>query len=68
VPLTSKIDVLLAGEFVLKDWKSSGLNVRSVVKRGLFTVHQNLIIKTLGSLSTQDAGDLERSLRAWLGL
>ena len=68
VPITSKTDVLLAGEFVINDWKGAGLNVVSAVKRGLFTIHQNLIIKTVGSISAQDAGELERSLRAWLGL
>jgi len=68
VPITSKTDVLLAGEFVMNDWKGAGLNVVSAVKRGLFTIHQNLIIKTVGSISAQDAGELERSLRAWLGL
>ncbi|MEK6335924.1 MAG: type II toxin-antitoxin system PemK/MazF family toxin [Acidobacteriota bacterium] len=68
VPLTSKTDVHLGGEFVMKDWKGAGLNVVSAVKRGVFTIHQNLIIKTVGSISAQDASELERSLRAWLGL
>lgn len=68
VPLTSKTDVLLAGEFVINDWKGAGLNVISAVKRGLFTIHQDLIIKSVGSLAAQDASDLEHSLRAWLGL
>jgi mRNA interferase MazF len=68
VPLTSKTDELLAGEFVMEDWKSAGLNVVSAVKRGLFTAHQNLIIKTIGKISSKDSNELERSLRAWLGL
>ena len=68
VPLTSKTDALLGGEFVMKDWKSAGLNVVSAVKRGLFTTHQNLIIKTIGRISSQDSSELESSLRAWLGL
>ncbi len=68
VPPTSKTDALLAGEFVMNDWKGAGLNVVSAVKRGLFMIHKNLIIKTVGSISDQDAGELERSLRAWLGL
>jgi mRNA interferase MazF len=68
VPLTSKTDALLTGEFVINDWQGAGLNVISAVKRGLFTIHQNLIIKTVGSVSAQDAGELESSLRAWLGL
>ena len=42
VPLTSKVSSLLAGEFVLTDWKRAGLNVTSAAKRGLYTVHQSL--------------------------
>jgi len=52
----------------MKDWKEAGLNVISAVKRGVFTIHQDLIIKTVGRISAQDASELERSLRAWLGL
>ena len=36
--LTSKTSRLLTGEFVLGEWKTSGLNVASAVKRGLFTI------------------------------
>ena len=68
VPLTSKLPALQAGEFVLADWGDAGLNVQSAVKRGLFTVQQNLIAKSIGKLSDADAGSLENSLRQWLGL
>ena len=68
VPLTSKVSPLLAGEFVLTNWKAAGLNVPSAAKRGLYTVHQNLIIKSIGGLSGADTGSLENSLRDWLGL
>ena len=68
VPLTSKTDAPLAGEFVLSDWKAAGLNVMSTIKRGIITIHQYLIIKTVGKVSAQDAADLDYSLRAWLGL
>ena len=68
VPLTSKTASLLAGEFVLADWQQAGLNVESAVKRGLYTVQQNLIVKTIGKLSAADQGALERSVRGWLGL
>jgi mRNA interferase MazF len=68
VPLTSKTDRLHQGEFVMKDWRSAGLNVASAVKRGIFTIQQDLIIKQVGSISSQDAHELEESLRAWLGL
>jgi mRNA interferase MazF len=39
VPLTSKTDRLLDGEFSLADWQGAGLNAASVVKRGLCTIH-----------------------------
>ena len=68
VPLTSKVDALLSGEFVMNDWNSAGLNVVSAVKRGLFTAHQSLIVKTIGRISSRDSNMLERSLQAWLGL
>ena len=68
VPLTSKVSPLLAGEFVLADWKAAGLNVASAAKRGVYTVHQSLVIKSIGSLSAPDAGRLDASLRGWLGL
>jgi mRNA interferase MazF len=68
VPLTSKVSHLLAGEFVLTDWKAAGLNVASAAKRRLYTVHQSLVIKSVGSLSAKDAGMLDDSLRDWLAL
>lgn len=68
VPLTSKLSPLLAGEFALADWKAAGLNVASAAKRGLYTVHQDLVIKSVGSLSAADAASLDNSLRDWLGL
>jgi len=68
MPLTSRVSPLLAGEFVLADWKTAGLNVRSAAKRGLYTVHQSLVMKSIGKLSDIDAGSLDNSLRDWLGL
>ena len=68
VPLTSKVAQLLQGEFALADWSRAGLNVPSAVKRGLFTLHRTLVVKSVGRLSAADAGLLENSLRGWLGL
>jgi mRNA interferase MazF len=68
VPLTSRTDRLLSGEFVMNDWEAAGLNIASAVKRGIYTLHQDLIIRTVGTLSAKDAIELERSLKAWLGL
>ena len=68
VPLTSKTAPLLAGEFLLADWKAGGLNVATAVRRGLYTVHQALIVKTIGRLSPRDDPHLQGLLREWLGL
>jgi mRNA interferase MazF len=67
-PLTSKINSLLAGEFILSSWKASGLNVATAVKRGVYTVHESLAIKAIGQLNTADTNQLEKSLRHWFGL
>jgi mRNA interferase MazF len=68
VPLTSKTTSLMAGEYVLANWKNSGLNVPSAVKRGMYTVHETLIIKKVGKLSVPDTASLETALRDWLDL
>jgi mRNA interferase MazF len=58
IPLTSKTDSLLDGEFVLSEWKNAGLNVASAVKRGLYTLHQQLIVKSVGTISKSDTHKL----------
>jgi mRNA interferase MazF len=54
VPLTSRINGLLPGEFVLQQWQQAGLNVPSAIKRGLFTVEESLIVKAVGQLAQLD--------------
>jgi len=68
VPLTSKLGSLRSGEFTLEGWTQAGLNVPTAVKRGIYTVHPTLIAKRIGALEPPDARQLEKSLRAWLGL
>ena len=68
VPLTSKISSLLPGEFVLAEWQKEGLNVPTAVKRGIYTVEKQLVIKTIGKLQKVDAEKLDKSLKKWLRL
>ncbi|MGQ0543438.1 MAG: type II toxin-antitoxin system PemK/MazF family toxin [Blastocatellia bacterium] len=68
VALTSKTTSLKTGEFVLEDWSVAGLNVETAVKRGVFTIHEKLVLKSIGFLSTSDAATLDESLRQWLNL
>lgn len=67
-PLTSKTTSLLEGEFVLSEWSAAGLNVQTAVKRGVYTVHQSLVVTIIGKLANSDIKQLEQSLRGWLGL
>jgi mRNA interferase MazF len=67
-PLTSKTEKLLDGEFVLSEWAAAGLNVVTAAKRGVYTVHENLVLKVIGKLINPDAERLEQSLRNWFGL
>jgi mRNA interferase MazF len=68
LPLTSKTKSLLSGEFILKDWNQAGLNVETAVKRGIYTIHQNLVVRRVGRLSNSDIAGLDQALRQWLGL
>ena len=68
VALTSKTSSLLAGEFVLTEWRAAGLNVETAVKRGIYTIKGTLVRKRVGRLNDTDADELENSLRTWLGL
>ena len=68
LPLTSKTRSLLAGEFILKDWSQAGLNVETAIKRGVYTVHKNLIVQRVGKLSDSDLKGIDDALRLWLGL
>lgn len=67
-PLTSKTRSLLVGEFVLSDWSGAGLNTKTAVKRGLYTLQDSLVMKLIGKLADIDAQQLDRSLQTWLGL
>lgn len=68
VPLTSKTSGLLEGEFILPNWSVAGLNVVTAVKRGVYTVNKNLVIKQVGQLTNSDSEILSQSLKIWLGI
>jgi mRNA interferase MazF len=67
VPLTSRTNCLLEGEFLLMEWSAAGLNVETAVKRGIYTVHESLVIRAIGQLAPVDIARLENSLKGWLG-
>lgn len=68
VPLTSRVERIVEGEFPLEDWQAAGLNMASVVKRGLFTIHESLVLKQVGKLTPADVLRVNESLKRWLSL
>jgi len=68
VPVTSRIENLNTGEFVLRDWNKSGLNVISAVKRGCVLVETSLIKMKVGKLSKRDITVFNSALKQWLEL
>ena len=54
VPLTSRTTFLNDDEFILHNWKKSGLNVETAVKKGIYTIESKLIIKEIGHLTKID--------------
>ncbi len=68
VPLTSRVGNLDTAEFLLNDWRGAGLNVASAVKRGIYTVHDSVVLKAIGRLSATDGAQLDSALPIWLEL
>lgn len=68
VALTSKTSSVLPGEFVLSDWAAAGLNAETAIKRAVFTIHERLVLKSVGVLSFADSTELDNSLRFWMDL
>jgi mRNA interferase MazF len=68
VPLTSRTENLIIGEFVLQDWSKAGLNVVTAAKRGCVLIETGLIKLKVGGLSKRDVSSLNKSLKLWLEL
>ncbi|MDQ1266776.1 MAG: mRNA interferase MazF, partial [Bacteroidota bacterium] len=68
VPLSSRTINLLPGEFILHYWQASGLNVKTSVKRGIFTINEKLVIQLIGILKPFDIMKLNESILEWLGI
>jgi mRNA interferase MazF len=63
VPLTSKVHNLTESEFCLENWKESGLNVPTAVKRGCILIDAELVIKKVGILSKTDLERVNKALK-----
>ena len=63
VPITSKVDDLISGEFIISEWKKSGLNVISAIKRGCILIDVSLIRMKIGRFSENDLIRLNNSIK-----
>ena len=67
--ITSKIDKTTdIGECLITDWQIAGLLKPSAIKPAISTIEQNLILKKLGSLSSDDLSSAENALKKFLDL
>ena len=60
--ITTATDNAWASDVALANWKKAGLKVACRFRLKLFTLDQNLVVKAIGHLSSQDA----KSVRAVL--
>ena len=67
-PLTSRIQNLSEGEYVLSSWNEAGLNVPTAVKRGCYLIDINLIRTKIGVLTKEDSNRLDTAIKKWLEL
>ena len=59
--ITSNIpNNLKKGDFLIKNWKTSGLPLPSLLKIKIPTVNKSIIIKTLGVLSVEDKKEFQK--------
>jgi len=56
------------GEYLIKNWKEAGLLKPSAIKFAISTIAQNLVLKKLGTLSTDDLTGLKTVLENLLEL
>lgn len=56
------------GDYRLRHWQQAGLNVPSLVRARMATLHSATIVRTVGQLSTQEMTSAGRSIASALGL
>lgn len=67
--VTSRLEkVFDIGECIIQNWKEARLLKPSSIKPALSTIEQKLVLKKLGSLSSDDLTSLNNALKDLLGL
>ena len=66
--ITSRTDRLLSGDHLINNWQEAGLLFPSVATGIIRTIKQNMIVKKLGMMSSDDLRSIDIQLRDSLGL
>ena len=66
--ITSNVDRLLTGDHAIAQWQAAGLPLPSTVTGIIRTIKQEMIVKKLGELPSDDLGAVEQQLRTTLAL
>ncbi|MCL4322667.1 MAG: type II toxin-antitoxin system PemK/MazF family toxin [Deltaproteobacteria bacterium] len=59
---------IMTNECEIKDYSSAGLLKPSIIKSAISTIDKSLVLKRLGSLSSEDSDSLNKILRELLAL
>ena len=67
-PITGRINRILAGDYLIRDWQEAGLLFPSLATGMIRTIKQNMLRRKLGSLSQDDLKELDKRLGSVLGI
>jgi mRNA interferase MazF len=66
--ITSQIERVLVGDYLINGWKSAGLLFPSVATGIIRTIKQEMIYKKLGKIPQTDLKEIKSNLKIILGL
>ena len=66
--ITSRIDRILVGDYLITDWREAGLLFPSVATGIIRTIKQNMVVRKLGKMSEDDLREIDKQLSIALGI
>ena len=66
--ITSRTDSALSGDHLINNWQEAGLLFPSVATGIIRTIKQSMIVRKLGTMSSDDLREIDKKLRASLNL
>jgi len=66
--ITSKVDRMLVGDYLINNWRESGLLFPSVATEITRTIKQSMIVRKLGRISQDDLKEIDKQLSIALGI